>query len=207
MRCTACNCENPPKARFCVECGTVLGNLCPRCGAENLQQFKFCAECGASLRDSSQPPSLVRPATTSPSQSFGAEYSRQPEEALESERKTITALFADIKSSMELIENLDPEEAQSIIDPALRVMMKATRRYGGQSCSPPAVAFSLRLAPPWRTRSIRNEPPCGAYNARRAQPLLRRIARPGPQTGAGTSRGKYWRGGGALVSDGRGACR
>jgi len=68
---------------------------------------------------------------TSSSQSFGAEYSRQPEGALEGERKTITALFADIKSSMELIENLDPEEARSIIDPALRVMMEATRRYGG----------------------------------------------------------------------------
>ena len=109
----------------------MLRNLCLRCGAENLPQFKFCAECGAPLRDSSQSPSLVRPATTSPSQSFGAEYSRQPEEALEGERKTITALFADIKSSMELIENLDPEEAQSIIDPALRVMIEATRRYGG----------------------------------------------------------------------------
>ena len=131
MRCTACNCENPPKARFCVECGTVLRNLCLRCGAENLPQFKFCAECGASLRDSSQLSSLIRPAMTSSSQSFGAEYSRQPEEAFEGERKTITALFADIKSSMELIENLDPEEAQSIIDPALRVMMEATRRYGG----------------------------------------------------------------------------
>jgi hypothetical protein len=35
------------------------------------------------------------------------------------ERKTVTALLADIKGSMELIEDLDPEEARAILDPAL----------------------------------------------------------------------------------------
>src|SRR5215470_7646905 len=49
----------------------------------------------------------------------------------EGERKTITALFADIKGSMELIEHLDPEQARNIIDPALKVMMEAMQRYGG----------------------------------------------------------------------------
>jgi class 3 adenylate cyclase/tetratricopeptide (TPR) repeat protein len=52
--------------------------------------------------------------------------------AADGERKTITALFADIKGSMELIENLDPEQARDIIDPALRLMMEAIRRYGGR---------------------------------------------------------------------------
>jgi class 3 adenylate cyclase len=51
--------------------------------------------------------------------------------ATEGERKTITALFADIKGSMELIEDLDPEEARSIIDPALKLMMEAVHRYEG----------------------------------------------------------------------------
>jgi len=37
----------------------------------------------------------------------------------EGERKTITALFADLKGSTALIEGLDPEEARAIIDPAL----------------------------------------------------------------------------------------
>jgi class 3 adenylate cyclase/predicted ATPase len=50
---------------------------------------------------------------------------------MEGERKTITALFADIKGSMELIENLDPEQARNVIDPALTLMMEAIRRYGG----------------------------------------------------------------------------
>jgi class 3 adenylate cyclase len=51
--------------------------------------------------------------------------------ALEGECKTITALFADIKGSMELLEDLDPEEARRVIDPALQLMMDAVHRYEG----------------------------------------------------------------------------
>jgi hypothetical protein len=47
------------------------------------------------------------------------------------ERKTITALFADIKGSMALIEDLDPEEARALVDPALAIMMNAVHRYEG----------------------------------------------------------------------------
>jgi len=56
---------------------------------------------------------------------------RQTSEALEGERKTVTALFADIKGSMELMEDLDPEEARAIIDPALKLMIDAAHRYDG----------------------------------------------------------------------------
>src|SRR5712691_11348820 len=51
--------------------------------------------------------------------------------ASEGERKTITARFADIKGSMALMEDLDPEEARSIIDPVLALMMEAVHRYEG----------------------------------------------------------------------------
>jgi len=47
------------------------------------------------------------------------------------ERKTITALFADLKGSTALIEGLDPEEARAIIDPARQLMMDAVHRYEG----------------------------------------------------------------------------
>ncbi|HEV7989496.1 MAG TPA: adenylate/guanylate cyclase domain-containing protein, partial [Candidatus Binataceae bacterium] len=43
----------------------------------------------------------------------------------------MTALFADIKGSMELIEDLDPEEARRLVDPALKLMMDAVHRYEG----------------------------------------------------------------------------
>jgi class 3 adenylate cyclase/tetratricopeptide (TPR) repeat protein len=52
-------------------------------------------------------------------------------ENLEGERKTVTMLFADIKGSMDLIEDLDPEEARAIVDPALKLMMEAVEHYGG----------------------------------------------------------------------------
>ena len=45
--------------------------------------------------------------------------------ATDGERKTITALFADLKGSTALIEGLDPEDARAIIDPALQLMMDA----------------------------------------------------------------------------------
>ena len=51
--------------------------------------------------------------------------------APDGERKTITALFADIKGSMDLLENLDPEDARHLIDPALSLMMEAVHRYEG----------------------------------------------------------------------------
>ena len=52
-------------------------------------------------------------------------------EITDGERKTITALFADLKGSTALIEGLDPEEARAIIDPALQLMMDAVHRYEG----------------------------------------------------------------------------
>jgi class 3 adenylate cyclase/tetratricopeptide (TPR) repeat protein len=54
-----------------------------------------------------------------------------PHEVPEGERKTVTALFADIKGSTELMADLDPEEARAIVDPALRLMIDAVHRYGG----------------------------------------------------------------------------
>ncbi|HLX36686.1 MAG TPA: adenylate/guanylate cyclase domain-containing protein, partial [Candidatus Binataceae bacterium] len=50
---------------------------------------------------------------------------------IEGERKTVTALFADIKGSMELMEDIDPEEARAIVDPALKLMIDAVHRYDG----------------------------------------------------------------------------
>ena len=51
--------------------------------------------------------------------------------ATEGERKSITALFADIKGSTDLIADLDPEEARAILDPTLQLMMEAVHRYEG----------------------------------------------------------------------------
>src|SRR5437870_5115856 len=51
--------------------------------------------------------------------------------ALEGERKQVTVLFADLKGSTELIRDLDPEAAQTLLDPALQRMMDAVHRFEG----------------------------------------------------------------------------
>jgi class 3 adenylate cyclase/tetratricopeptide (TPR) repeat protein len=51
--------------------------------------------------------------------------------ALEGERKQVTVFFADLKDSTRLIEGLDPEAAQQLLDPALRLMMEAVHRFEG----------------------------------------------------------------------------
>ena len=51
--------------------------------------------------------------------------------ALEGERKQVTVLFADVKGSLALIEDADPEDARRILDAALAVMMDAVHRYEG----------------------------------------------------------------------------
>ena len=83
----------------------------------------------------SQPPQSQSPSTYTPQHL--AERIRAEQAAMESrgaangERKTITALFADLKGSTALIESLDPEDARAIIDPALQLMMDAVHRYDG----------------------------------------------------------------------------
>ena len=51
--------------------------------------------------------------------------------ALEGERKQVTVLFADMKGSMELLADRDPEEARKLLDPVLEHMMEAVHRYEG----------------------------------------------------------------------------
>jgi class 3 adenylate cyclase/tetratricopeptide (TPR) repeat protein len=54
-----------------------------------------------------------------------------PSPITDGERKTVTALFADIRGSTELMEDLDPEEADAVVDPVLRIMVEAVHRYEG----------------------------------------------------------------------------
>jgi len=55
-------------------------------------------------------------------------------EALEGERKQVTVLFADVVGSTELIQDLDPEEARALLEPAVRAMLTAVHRFEGTVC-------------------------------------------------------------------------
>ena len=100
-----------------------------KCGFGNAPRARFCGECGSSLTPRASDGTSKRAGVPV------AEPVRVPAEssaaALDGERKTVTALFADIKGSMELIEDLDPEEARDIVDPALTIMIDAVDHYGG----------------------------------------------------------------------------
>jgi adenylate cyclase len=126
MRCSKCATENPAGNKFCGGCGSALSAKCSQCGTENISSFKFCGNCGASLSVQGSPN-----AEASVTASSSIRVAAKPSEVPEGERKTVTALFADIKGSMELIEDLDPEEARAIVDPALKLMMDAVHRDGG----------------------------------------------------------------------------
>ena len=130
MLCSKCGSEAIPGKKFCAECGSPLPNQCANCGSDNAPNAKFCADCGTPLRKD-KPPKSTAPSTVNASEviSFAAE--QQALEVVEGERKTVTALFADIKGSTELMQDLDPEEARAIIDPALKLMIEAVQRYDG----------------------------------------------------------------------------
>src|SRR6516164_8029565 len=126
MRCSKCGCENREGCKFCTNCGTPLVATCPKCGAAIQAEEKFCGECGAAI-GASVPPVLssTQPSPLQLSDAIPAT------ELIDGERKTVTALFADIKGSMELMEGLDPEEARAMVDPALNLMIDAVQHYDG----------------------------------------------------------------------------
>jgi class 3 adenylate cyclase/tetratricopeptide (TPR) repeat protein len=131
MKCPRCQHDNRPGAKFCEECAAALVRLCGNCGAEVGPTAKFCSECAH--------PTAVAPAA--PAARLGAPDSYTPRHlaeriltsraALEGERKQVTVLFADLKGSMELLADRDPEEARKLLDPVLERMMEAVHRYEG----------------------------------------------------------------------------
>jgi hypothetical protein len=110
MRCPECGHDNAAEMKFCGECGTRLTVLCRECGARNAPAQKFCGECGARLDAGTLSRRLPSPDAYIPKHL--AEKILTSKTALEGERKQVTVLFADLKGSMELLADRDPEEAR-----------------------------------------------------------------------------------------------
>jgi class 3 adenylate cyclase/tetratricopeptide (TPR) repeat protein len=128
MRCPRCNAENLAGMNFCGQCAAPLGSLCPSCGTANPSGNKFCGQCGAPLSRAAQP-RFASPQSYTPKHL--AEKILISRSGLEGERKQVTVLFADLKGSMELLADRDPEEARKLLDPVLERMMEAVHRYEG----------------------------------------------------------------------------
>ena len=130
MQCPQCQQDNPPQAKFCLECGTRLVLTCAQCGTELPAGAKFCLECGQPVGTRPVMPSrFATPETYTPKHL--AEKILTARSDLAGERKQVTVLFADIKGSLELIADRDPEEARHILDPVLEHLMAAVHRYEG----------------------------------------------------------------------------
>jgi class 3 adenylate cyclase len=134
MTCPRCQHENPVDATFCDECGARLEAACAACGEPNRQGAKFCRKCGQPLIQTDKGGQTNASRFTSPERytpKHLAERILDSKAALEGERKQVTVLFADLKGSMELLADRDPEEARKLLDPVLERMMEAVHRYEG----------------------------------------------------------------------------
>ncbi|MBI3455344.1 MAG: AAA family ATPase [Candidatus Rokubacteria bacterium] len=130
MQCLRCHTENPPQAKFCLECATPLAQTCAKCGTGLPPVAKFCPECAH--------PVGARPATQAP---FTSPESYTPKHlaekilasrsVLEGERKQVTVLFVDVSEFTALSEKLDPEEVHQLMNRAFELMLTEVHRYEG----------------------------------------------------------------------------
>jgi class 3 adenylate cyclase/tetratricopeptide (TPR) repeat protein len=130
MKCPQCQHENSPPAKFCEECAAPLARSCSNCGTQLSPTAKFCPECAhpVAIAGATQP-RFSSPDVYTPKHLV--EKILTSKSALEGERKQVTVLFADMKGSMELLADRDPEEARKLLDPVLERMMEAVHRYEG----------------------------------------------------------------------------
>ena len=151
--------------KFCGQCTTPLALVCPNCHFENPPGFKFCGQCTTALGSGSpKPQSSNSPITI---------YETDRPAVIDGERKTVTALFVDIRGSTELMEDLDPEEARAMIDPALKLMIEAVRHYDGYIVqSTGDGVFALFGAP----LAYEDHPQRALYAALRLQEAIRRYS-------------------------------
>ncbi len=130
MRCPSCNHDNRAAAKFCEECAAPLGQQCGSCGAARRPNAKFCDECGAA--------NASAPSAFTPKRDLRAETPkhladkiRQSKSALEGERKQVTVLFVDVKGSMELAEQMDPEAWSQIMQRFFKILADGVERFEG----------------------------------------------------------------------------
>ncbi|HEY3068265.1 MAG TPA: adenylate/guanylate cyclase domain-containing protein [Methylomirabilota bacterium] len=129
MRCPRCQTENDPGMKYCGGCGARLALTCSVCGTPNSAAQKFCGQCGAVLDDDGSTARYGSPDSYTPK--YLAEKILTSRSSLEGERKQVTVMFADMKSSLELLADRDPEEVRSLLDPVLKHMMDGVHQFEG----------------------------------------------------------------------------
>jgi hypothetical protein len=111
MHRSKCGTESTSAKKFCAECGSPLALRCPKCAADNKPASKFCEDCGTPLTGSAVPSSKSPQAASATPGIRVTPEQADPSRALEGERKTVTALFANIKGSAELETRFEKRRA------------------------------------------------------------------------------------------------
>jgi class 3 adenylate cyclase/tetratricopeptide (TPR) repeat protein len=132
--CPGCQRANPDDAAFCAGCGRKLARVCPACERENDADARFCNGCGRRL-DEAPTASAEAPARERSPRDYTprhlADKILSSKSALEGERKQVTVLFADVKGSMDLAEQVDPEEWHRILNRFFEIMADGVHRFEG----------------------------------------------------------------------------
>ena len=107
---------------------------CTGCNAKIPAAAKFCAECGANATAPATPVSGRTAPERSPrsyTPKHLADKILASKSALEGERKQVTVLFADVKSSMELAQQIDPERWHVILNRYFEILTEGVHRFEG----------------------------------------------------------------------------
>ena len=167
---------------------------------------KFCPECAHPPARPPQPPAAQRfdsPESYTPKHL--AEKILTSKAALEGERKQVTVLFADLKGSMELLADRDPEEARKLLDPVLERMMEAVHRYEGTVNQVMGDGIMALFGAPRRPRGPRGARLLrGPRHAGRDAPIRRggpaRPRRRGRRSASGSTPARWWSAPSAAIS-------
>src|SRR5437867_5493777 len=123
-----CGHLNPPGAKFCTECAAPLARRCAACGAETPPTAKICPECAAPM---AAKPQAAAPDPRAYTPKHLAEKILTSRAALEGERKQVTVLFADVKGSMDLAEQVDPEVFHHVMERFAALLAEGVHRFEG----------------------------------------------------------------------------
>jgi class 3 adenylate cyclase/tetratricopeptide (TPR) repeat protein len=129
MKCPKCLQDNSLDGKFCEQCAAPLTRACTICGSAASSIANFCIQCGHPLEQVADAPRFGLPKNHTPPHL--TEKIVTSRATPEDERKQVTVLFADIKGSMELIAEQDPEHARNLLDPVLELMIEAVHRCEG----------------------------------------------------------------------------